>query len=134
MNAAIAWRALRRRGGHLYMEQHNLRCKAPTGQVAPTLRRALSSHRRTLTQALEQWGPVVGYLVLDKGKQRRAAYQNETIDLTGCRTGRTHRAMRHRETDEEPKTKVFFGHKPMVTLQPSAVGASGRGGSWPEVR
>ena len=64
MNAATAWRALRRRGGHLYMEQHNLRCKAPTGQVTPTLRRALSSHRRTLTQALEQWGPVVGYLVL----------------------------------------------------------------------
>ncbi len=64
MNAATAWSTLHRQGGHLYLAPRGLRCKAPTGQVTPELRRALSSHRGTLTQALEQWGPVVGYLVL----------------------------------------------------------------------
>ena len=64
MNAATAWRTLHRQGGHLYLAPGGLRCKAPTGQVAPELRRALSSHRRILRQALNGWGPVTDYLVL----------------------------------------------------------------------
>ena len=64
MNAATAWSTLHRQGGHLYLAPRGLRCKAPTGQVTPELRRALSSHRGTLTQALNGWGPVTGYLVL----------------------------------------------------------------------